>query len=262
MMNGKKVFRLALSGCLLAVLVVACVGLYQVEMKNKQKNMSKEIEMQEETAADDSEEITEEEPSENVDTSSVEGTKEVETAEVPETEQETAQASPAEEPVQENTEETVSSEVVEEQPETPVEPVIDFTEDSLIEWPVNGNVLLDYSMDQTVYHPTLDVYKYNPAIVIGAEVNTPVMAVANGQVVSIAANEETGTTVTMDMGNGYQAVYGQMKEVAFEEGDIVEGGTIIGYVSEPTKYYITEGSNLYFAMTKDGGALDPLLYLP
>lgn len=45
---------------------------------------------------------------------------------------------------------------------------VNFSEDTLMEWPVNGNVLLDYSMDQTTYFPTLDQYKLSPAIAVGA----------------------------------------------------------------------------------------------
>ena len=35
-------------------------------------------------------------------------------------------------------------------------PEILFSEDTLMEWPVNGNILIDYSMDNTTYFPTLD----------------------------------------------------------------------------------------------------------
>lgn len=260
MMNGKKVFRWALSGCLLAVLIAASVGIYQMNSDSPVKDQSQEIQTEEDMTADGSEGMKEEEPSEDAGSDSVEGTKEVEmTQEAAETETE---AVPEETAPEEGTEETASADVVEEQSETAAELTINFTEDSLMEWPVNGDILLDYSMDKTIYYPTLDLYKYNPAIVVAAEVNTPVLAAANGQVLSIGSNEETGVTVTLDMGNGYQAVYGQLKEVAFEEGDQIEEGTIIGYVSEPTKYYCTEGANLYFAMTKDGSALDPLMYLP
>ena len=62
----------------------------------------------------------------------------------------------------------------------------------------------------------------------------------------------TGLTVTMDMGNGYEAVYGQLQDVSLEEGAMVQAGEIIGTIAEPTKYYTEEGSNLYFALTKDG----------
>ena len=50
--------------------------------------------------------------------------------------------------------------------------VLDFTADSRMLWPVRGNVLLDYSMDKTIYFPTLDQYKCNPGIVIQSDVNT------------------------------------------------------------------------------------------
>mgnify|MGYP007071190272 CR=1 FL=1 len=40
---------------------------------------------------------------------------------------------------------------------------LNFTEDSQMLWPVNGQVVIDYSMDATTYFPTLDQYKYNDA---------------------------------------------------------------------------------------------------
>ena len=141
-------------------------------------------------------------------------------------------------------------------------PDINFTESSLMEWPVNGQVVLDYNMDNTVYFPTLNVYKLNPAVAISAEVGAPVAAVANGKIVSVLENEETGTTVTVDMGNGYQAVYGQLKDVPFQAEEYVTAGAVLGYINEPTKYYTEEGANLYFALSKDGVSLDPMEYLP
>ena len=127
-------------------------------------------------------------------------------------------------------------------------------------WPMDGNVIMNYSMDATIYHATLDQYKYNPAIIIAGEVNNKVFAVARGQITDISSNEVTGTTVTVDLGDGYQAIYGQLKELNFKEGDYVESGHVIGYVSEPTKYYSVEGSNLYFELQKDGKPIDPIVY--
>ena len=117
-----------------------------------------------------------------------------------------------------------------------------------MEWPVNGNVLLDYSMDQTTYFPTLDQYKLSPAIAVGAVEGAPVVAAVNGKVYSIEQNAQTGTTLTMELGNGYQAVYGQLTDLTVSEGDTIKKGTTIGYIAQPTKYYSTEGTNLYFAM--------------
>ena len=141
-------------------------------------------------------------------------------------------------------------------------PSVNFSEDTLMEWPVNGNILLDYSMDQTTYFPTLDQYKLSPAIAVGAVEGAPVVAAVNGTVYSIEQDAQTGTTVTMELGNGYQAVYGQLTDLAVSEGDTVKKGTTIGYIAQPTKYYSTEGTNLYFGMKKDGEPIDPIAYLP
>lgn len=133
-------------------------------------------------------------------------------------------------------------------------------EDGIL-WPMEGNVILDYSMDSTVYFATLDQYKYNPAVIIAGDVNSKVYAVAKGKIQSIETNEVTGCTVTEDLGDGYLAVYGQLKEPEFAVGDYVEAGHVIGYVTEPTKYYSVEGSNLYFELRKDGVPVDPIEFL-
>ena len=88
-----------------------------------------------------------------------------------------------------------------------------------------------------MYFPTLDVYKYNPSVLLEAEVGEPVEAAANAEIVKIEDTIETGTTITADLGNGYQAVYGQLKDVLVEEGEIVAAGTVLGYVNEPSRLY-------------------------
>lgn len=149
-----------------------------------------------------------------------------------------------------------------EQKETIVEqtnkPQFSFSEKDLILWPIeNGEVILNYSMDKTIYFPTLDQYKYNPAMIIKGAKGAQVMSVTRGRVKSIDVTSQTGTTVTVDMGNGYETIYGQLKEVPVNVGDTVEAKTVLGYVSEPTKYYSVEGCNLYFEMRKDGQPINP-----
>lgn len=123
--------------------------------------------------------------------------------------------------------------------------------------PVTGEVLIPYSMDHTVYFTTLDQYKYNPATVYSAAEGTQVAACAEAQVTAVFSNEEIGQAVTLDLGNGYQAVYGQLQTLNVAEGDYVEAGQVIGTVAAPTIYYSLEGSNLYFLLQQNGTALDP-----
>ncbi len=157
--------------------------------------------------------------------------------------------------------EDAGSSNVEASLENTISPTVNFTDNDTLTWPVAGNVILDYSMDSSIYFPTLKQYKYNPALVIGAEVGSQVLSAAKGIVETVEIDDETGTTITMDIGNDYELIYGQLKEVAVSEGDVVETGSLIGYISEPTKYYCEEGSNLFFEMKKNGEPVDPFLYL-
>lgn len=136
-----------------------------------------------------------------------------------------------------------------------------FDESSILEWPASGATIIGYSMDQTVYFSTLEQYKYNPAMIIGGQIGEEIGASAPGIVTNIEQTAQTGTTVTLDMGNGYTAVYGQLKEVPLQIGDYVGTGELVGYMSEPTKYYSVEGANLYFEILKDGEPVNPLDFM-
>jgi murein DD-endopeptidase MepM/ murein hydrolase activator NlpD len=165
-----------------------------------------------------------------------------------------------EEPSEELQEEPIEETIGEIQPQETFADTLHFASEDNLVWPLEGEVLLNYSMDSTIYFPTLDQYKYNPAVVIGGDVNSKVYLIAKGIITDISTNEVTGCTVTEDLGDGFEAVYGQLKELNFSVGDEVEGGQVIGYVSEPTKYYSVEGSNVYFELLKDGEPVNPLEY--
>lgn len=102
--------------------------------------------------------------------------------------------------------------------------VLDFADTDKLSWPVTGNIVLGYCMDTTTYFPTLDQYKVNPANVIQSEVSTPVSAPADARVVSVGTNEEIGNYVDLDLGNGYTAVCGQLKEIPVVENEYVRQG--------------------------------------
>ena len=165
----------------------------------------------------------------------------------------------------------VEAEIV-EQPEVVIEetPIVEapvtqktysFSKEDMLIWPIDGNVLLNYSMDETIYFSTLDQYKYNPALVIAGNVGQEVKSAEDGKVTAIQTDAQTGVTVTVSLGDGYEAVYGQLGEVCVTQGETITEGDIIGYLGEPTKYYSVEGCNLYFQLLKDGEPLNPLEYL-
>ncbi len=160
--------------------------------------------------------------------------------------------------------ETVDTAKSEEKPEdaevlsTTVQPALDFKEEDGLVWPIVGDVLINYSMDKTIYFPTLDQYKYNPAIVISATAGENIAAAADGRVTSVGYDPVIGNSVVMDLGNGYELTYGQLENITVSEGSYVSTGDIIGVVASPTKYYSTEGHNVYFKLLKDGEPVNPM----
>lgn len=230
--NGKKKAAAGLAICFIAT--IALTGVYT--WQNYQDKLEEELRLEEEARQ----------------------------AEVDETEDEYQQTSSTVEKGEDNESADETEEVEETTTYTgnavaAVQP--NFTEASQLLWPVNGNVLMSFSMDKSIYFSTLDQYKYNPALIISGALNDNVIAAAPGIIKSIDSLRETGTTVTVDMGNGYECLYGQLKEVKVKVGDYVEAKDVIGYINEPTKYYSVEGANLYFEMRKDGQPVNPLDYM-
>ena len=165
--------------------------------------------------------------------------------------------------------ENESAEVAEDEPEADTEEAemagnvlnAGYSSENAMSWPVRGEVIMDYSMDKTIYYPTLQEYKCNPSILIQSEEGTDVAAAFSGTVADVYHDAQLGTVVEMSLGNGYEAYYGQLENVDVAVGDTVRQGQIIGTVSTPTRFYSIEGSHLNFRVPRDGEPVDPLDYL-
>lgn len=139
----------------------------------------------------------------------------------------------------------------EEQSQEPAEN-LHYDEGQGLTKPVNGDVLLPYSMEGSIYFATLDQYKYNPATLFSAEEGSEVLACADGMVTKVFEDAELGRGITLELGNGYTVTYGQLKDICVEQGAYVQAGDTLGAVAAPSRYYIQEGTNLYLRMDKDG----------
>ena len=132
-----------------------------------------------------------------------------------------------------------------------------FKTDEKISWPVKGEVILPYSMEDTIYFPTLNVYKCNDAVMIKGEKDMPVCAAQEGVVEKVVSDREFGNMVVINMGDEYKALYGQLENVQVEEGQSIEKGQQIATLGAPTAYYESEGYNLYFKVTQNDKAVNP-----
>ena len=141
--------------------------------------------------------------------------------------------------------------------DTPTQTVISFI------LPVeNATVICDYTSTSVVYNQTLNVYTGHLAIDFGAEYGASVKAVYGGVIESVTASYLTGTTVTINHGNGLKTVYNSIEvDDAIQEGITVTQGTVIGQVSDNNRQEYKDGPHLHFEVWQDGEKISPYKYL-
>lgn len=138
---------------------------------------------------------------------------------------------------------------------------LNFGSDKTLTWPVEGAVILPFSMETTVYYKTLDQYKCNPAVLIAAGSGSTVKNAYLGKVTKVTSDNTYGNMVTMYIGNDYSIVYGQLDTIYVKEGDYVKAGESVGTIGKPTDSFEDEGSHLYFQMLKGDTPVDPMTFM-
>ena len=129
-------------------------------------------------------------------------------------------------------------------------------------YPLQGEVVLPYSIDHAIYDPTLEQYRTNASISLSAKQGTAVKAAADGTVQAVTEDAETGKTIVIAHGDGWLTTYGQLEDtVKVKEGEKVTQGQKIGAVDTPTKYGAALGSHLEFALEQNGEPKDPVKHL-
>ena len=136
-----------------------------------------------------------------------------------------------------------------------------FNEEIGLLWPIQGDIVKNYSIEKLVYFPTLGVFKANPAVYISAKEGDKVKSAHKGIVTNVGQSKELGKYVEIAIGNDYTLLYGQLNDVQVAKGDKVEEGDIIAYIATPSPYYTKEGSHLYFKVSENGKTVDPMLLL-
>lgn len=138
---------------------------------------------------------------------------------------------------------------------------LNFTSDKTLTWPVNGDVILPYSMETTVYFKTLDQYQCNPGMLIAAGNGTTVQNAFLGKVTKVTSDNTYGNMVTLYIGNEYSIVYGQLDAIYVKEGDYVKAGASIGTIGNPTDSFAEEGSHLFFQMYQGEETVNPMTFM-
>ena len=119
----------------------------------------------------------------------------------------------------------------------------------------------EYS-ETMVYNSTLNRYSSHTAIDYYAPEGTNVLAVFDGNVLSVETTFLQGTTITIDHGNGLYSIYNSLADGdSVSVGQKVSQGDVIGQVSTTNKQEYKSGAHLHFEVKENGKIIDPAKYL-
>jgi len=109
-------------------------------------------------------------------------------------------------------------------------------------------------------HPVLGTHRAHLGVDYGAPTGTPVIAVANGTVVSAGLSGGSGNMVRLRHNNGYETYYLHLSRFAsgMRRGRRVAQGDVIGYVGSTG---LATGPHLDYRIRKNGTFVNPLTEL-
>lgn len=161
--------------------------------------------------------------------------------------------------------ETTETSITEENiQEVEVEPEVqeEVKKELLFAYPVEGEILRDYAMEELIFSETLDEWTVHQGMDIKADRTTVVKASEAGTVVAIKNDPRYGLTVIIEHEDGFKTIYSNLLTTEFVvEDEKVEKGQSIGTVGNSAVFEIADEPHLHFEMLKDGEYVDPKLYL-
>lgn len=129
-------------------------------------------------------------------------------------------------------------------------------------WPVQGEVLRDFSLEVFAYDDTMGDWRTHDGLDIAATLGSPVSACGAGTVTEVSNEPMLGVTVVVDHGRGMESRYANLAEgVSVQVGDTVEAGTVLGTVGTTAIAESASPSHLHFEMIEYDVSIDPLNYL-
>lgn len=126
-------------------------------------------------------------------------------------------------------------------------------------WPVIGEVVKEYAIDDLVYSKTLDMWRTHPGIDILADIDDEVLAVQDGKVIAIEEDSFYGNTVKIEHDDGYVSIYSNLGETYdLRKGSKIKQGEAIGKVGFSSQGEIEDKIHLHFEILKDNEWVNPL----
>ncbi len=117
--------------------------------------------------------------------------------------------------------------------------------------PVNGRVTSGFG---NRYHPILGYVRMHAGLDLAAGYGSPIVAAADGRVVSSGWSGGYGNLVRIAHAGSIQTMYGHMSRIVARSGAFVRQGQLIGYVGSTG---LSTGPHLHYEVLKNGRPVNP-----
>jgi murein DD-endopeptidase MepM/ murein hydrolase activator NlpD len=121
-----------------------------------------------------------------------------------------------------------------------------------VRMPVQGRVTSGFG---NRFHPILGYERFHDGVDLAAREGTPIVAAADGRVVSAGWSGGYGRAVEIAHSGGLETRYGHMSRIAAYAGELVHRGEVIGYVGSTG---LSTGPHLHFEVMKNGRPVNPM----
>jgi murein DD-endopeptidase MepM/ murein hydrolase activator NlpD len=123
---------------------------------------------------------------------------------------------------------------------------------SAMRLPVAGRVTSGFGER---FHPILGYARFHKGVDLGATWGAPIVAAADGRVVSAGWHGGYGRAVEIAHASGLETLYGHMSRIAAAPGELVRQGQVIGYVGSSG---LSTGPHVHFEVLRGGRAVNPM----
>jgi len=125
-------------------------------------------------------------------------------------------------------------------------------------YPIKGEIIKEFAMDTLVYSKTLDMWKVHCGIDIGAPLDSEIVAVQDGEIISVEEDNFYGSTIKIDHKNGYISIYSNLDKIeGVKVGESVKQGEVVGRIGVSANGEIADESHLHFELLKDNEWINP-----
>lgn len=124
-------------------------------------------------------------------------------------------------------------------------------------WPVMGSLSSGYGVRNNPFGGYSREFHKGQDIAV--PLGTPIMATADGVVVSACWHHGYGNAIYIDHGNGIMTRYGHLSRIDVREGQTVKRGDLIALSGSTGR---STGPHLHYEVRINGEATNPLPYLP